>query len=197
MLGTILSSARYKNNMIKRLLIIAILLAALGIAVPVIWGVTQIGIKQTSDYTFCGGCHSMQPMVTSYLQDTHGGENPAGIRATCSDCHLPHDDPFTYLKQKSINGAWDVWMEFVVGADTVDWHAKRERREEFTYESGCLSCHNALTKSSVSTPATVVAHGPLVNGTETKHCVSCHEHVGHYRLSDAMTNFTGATQKSD
>lgn len=181
----------------KRLFGIIIILCCAGVAVPIFWGGTQIAIKETSDYEFCGGCHSMTPMVSSYLQDTHGGQNPAGIRATCSDCHLPHDGPFTYLKQKSINGAWDVWKEYIAGADDVDWHAKRERREEYTYNSGCLTCHNELGVSVVSTPATIVAHGPMLTGKGDDNCVGCHEHVGHYRLADALTNFTGATNHSD
>ncbi|MCG8671942.1 MAG: NapC/NirT family cytochrome c [Pseudomonadales bacterium] len=180
----------------KRILVIISILAVIGLATPIMWGVTEFGIKKTSDVEFCGGCHSMEPMASSYLQDVHGGNNAAGIRATCSDCHLPHTSSFAYLKQKSINGAWDVWVEYVVGAEDIDWHKKRERREEYTYQSGCLHCHEALEQAT-TTPATLVAHGPMLRGESDASCVSCHEHVGHYRLADALSNYTGATIQSE
>lgn len=173
----------------KRYFIILSILAIVGTATPIIWGITEVAIEKTSDHQFCGSCHSMEPMVKSFLLDTHGGNNPAGIQAHCTDCHLPHSDPFTYLKQKSINGAWDVWKEHIVGADDVDWHAKREQRESYTYISGCLHCHNQIENNSLatlSTPATWVAHGPMIRGERDNNCLECHQHVGHHNLADAL-----------
>lgn len=170
---------------VKLLLLIAVVSGA---AVPIIWGTTETAIKATSDYEFCSTCHSMQAMTVSYLADTHGGNNIAGIRASCSDCHLPHDNAFVYLAQKAKSGAWDVYKEHIAGADDVDWLAKRERREQYTYESGCLNCHNEIKQQKVNTAKSWLAHGPVFRGEVDKSCVSCHQHVGHHNLAQALLN---------
>src|SRR5690554_3655165 len=104
---------------IKALLILALA----GVGVVVSWAVTDTALNMTSDQQFCGSCHSMKPMQASFLRDPHGGRSTRGVRADCSDCHLPHDNHVNYLFQKARSGAWDIWMEFVIGAEEVDWHA--------------------------------------------------------------------------
>lgn len=177
----------------KRPLIVCMTLGLFGTAVPVFWGTTETAIKATSDHHFCGSCHSMEPMVTSFLSDTHGGNNPGGIQATCAQCHLPHTGPFRYLMQKSLTGAWDVWKEHVIGAEDVDWQAKRARRQQYTYNSGCLDCHNALDKSAAASPASWVAHQPMLKDginveDDSDNCVACHQHVGHHNLTQALNS---------
>jgi len=177
----------------KRPVMILLALGLVGVSIPLFWAGTHSAIKATSDHKFCGSCHSMEPMVTSFLADTHGGNNAGGIQATCAQCHLPHTGPLRYLMQKSINGAWDVWKEHIVGADDVDWQKKRERREEFTYNSGCLSCHNALDSSAGGRHATWIAHQPMLEDginldDPDDSCVACHQHVGHKNLTEALNS---------
>ena len=120
---------------IKSLLILALL----GSGVLLSWAFTDKALHLTSDHQFCGSCHSMKPMQASFLRDPHGGRSATGIQALCTDCHLPHDSTVNYLWMKARNGAWDVWKEFVLGAEDVDWHAKRARANAYVYDSGCLS----------------------------------------------------------
>lgn len=170
----------------KPLIKTALVIGLIGLAVPVFWAGTHSAIEATSDHEFCGSCHSMEPMVASFLQDTHGGRNPAGIQAVCTDCHLPHTGPFRYLIRKSINGAWDVWKEHVVGADDVDWQAKLAERERYTYVSGCKHCHNSLDTSAGGRHEVWRAHGPMLRGESDENCLSCHQHVGHKNLREAL-----------
>ena len=44
----------------------------------------------TSAEEFCVGCHSMQTPFNELKQTVHW-KNNSGVRATCPDCHLPHD----------------------------------------------------------------------------------------------------------
>lgn len=162
---------------IKVLLILT--LAGLGIVVS--WAVTDTALSMTSDQQFCGSCHSMKPMQASFLRDPHGGRSTTGVQAYCSDCHLPHDNYVSYLFQKARSGAWDMWMEFVIGAEDVDWHAKRLRANEYVYDSGCLKCHNNLQSGSELDNAQFVAHKPYFLGTIQDQCVDCHR-VGHTDL---------------
>lgn len=170
----------------KQLLKTVLVLTLIGLAVPLFWAATHSAIKATSNHEFCGSCHSMEPMVQSFLMDTHGGNNAGGIQAECTDCHLPHTGPLRYLKQKTINGLWDVWVEHIVGAENIDWQTKREHRESFTYISGCLGCHNNLDKAAGGRHEAWVAHGPMLRGEKDNNCLSCHQHAGHRNLTEAL-----------
>lgn len=66
-------------------------------------GISLLGaevVKKTGDEAFCGSCHDMQPMVKTFQQDTHGGNNAHGFTAECVDCHLPHNSTLGYLVSK-------------------------------------------------------------------------------------------------
>lgn len=158
------------------------ILATLAVLVIASWIGTDFALHKTSDAAFCGSCHSMKPMQLSFLQDTHGGRSTSGIQALCTDCHLPQDNYISYLYMKGKNGAWDVWKEYVLGADDVDWHGKLTEVNRYTYDSGCLKCHNRLQSASELSNKQFVAHKPYFQKRTDKTCVDCHK-VGHNNLS--------------
>ncbi len=156
------------------------------------WFVLSEIILSTSDVAFCGQCHSMKPIAASYFQDVHGGKNSSGFKVECTKCHLPHNNQINFFVQKTITGFYDFWVEHVTGADHVNWLAKRDRRGDFVYDSGCLKCHSNLQESTQSDPNAFVAHKPyFLNRTSVK-CVFCHPHVGHKDLVFSITKFYGA-----
>ncbi|MCD6400393.1 MAG: NapC/NirT family cytochrome c [Anaerolineales bacterium] len=62
-------------------------IGAFFVLVIVSWMVTETGIEVTSHADFCSVCHAMEPMTNSYHDSVHGGNNPRGIMAACTDCH--------------------------------------------------------------------------------------------------------------
>ena len=83
----------------------------------------------------------LSPMVKPYRQDVHGGSNKNGFRATCLECHLPHDSPMAYGLAKAKTGIHDLWAQWTYDLGKIYWIAKRIRREEYNYDSSCLNCH--------------------------------------------------------
>ena len=81
----------------SRLLLVAAIAAGIGIVMAASWAIVDTGIHATADHGFCTGCHSHEPIGSSYRESPHGGNNSAGWRATCSDCHIPQDDALHYL----------------------------------------------------------------------------------------------------
>jgi len=161
---------------------IALLCIGFGVAgLLVALGMAE-GIHATSGAEFCVGCHVMEPMVASYEEDVHGGKNVQGIRAECADCHLPHESVLGYVVAKGITGMKDVWGNIVLDPTKIDWQERREHREHFTYDSGCMKCHSALEEASMNNKQAFLPHRDYFSGTTNETCVSCHENVGHKNL---------------
>jgi len=158
----------------------ALILVVFAILVGV--GISFVGaemIERTSGDDFCSRCHSMKGAVAAYDEDVHGGNNKLGFKAKCVDCHLPHDNVFVYTKGKAYTGIKDILGE-LFWADTVDWKARLEQRQEFTYSNGCEKCHN-LNVIQYEIPKAFLAHKDYKTGKVTT-CIKCHEHVGHKNI---------------
>jgi len=164
-----------------------IYLAAIAIAVPLIvlasWIVTETMVQGTAGEEFCGSCHTMTPMVAAYRGDVHGGAHPQGVRAKCTQCHIPDDNVIVYILAKARFGLHDAWAQLTYDTDAIDWHAKRAHREMYVFDSACLGCHGELESATMSQPAAFVAHRPYFLGETQMRCVSCHPYVGHLYLT--------------
>src|SRR5512135_1554283 len=108
------------------LLAVVAVVAMLGI----IGGFTTT-VESTNSLEFCTSCHDMSYNYEEYKKTIHY-KNPAGVRAVCSDCHVPKKGWFSEMRRKVI-AAQDVWAEITGTIDTrekFDAHrldmAKRE-----------------------------------------------------------------------
>src|SRR4029079_10535616 len=52
---------------------------------------TATGLAWTNTETFCTGCHEMKDNVYAEYKGTIHDSNRSGVRATCPDCHVPHE----------------------------------------------------------------------------------------------------------
>lgn len=181
------------ENWRKGLRVVVIL--AIGIFTGIIgtWGGYH-AVKATSGEAFCSSCHVMEPMAAAYRRDPHSGAGPLGVRAECSDCHLPHDNVVHYLYQKGVDGIRDVYVNVLGSPEAIDWHARRDEREHYVYDSGCLACHTRVadiesgddTKSRMH--AKYAAHR---DDAEPIRCVSCHVSVGHKNMGHLIEEAFG------
>ena len=165
-----------------KLLRIGLVLAGLGVGAIASWAVLDTAFHATADYEFCTSCHAYEPIARAYREDIHGGNNPQGFRAACNDCHLPHDNSLHYFLVKAKHGVKDPLMELLKEPHEVDWHAIRERREEFVYDSACLECHKYLETASEGNRRAFRSHRRYFSDPDDYNCVECHKHVGHNRL---------------
>ena len=55
------------------------------------WGGFNTGMEATNQLKFCIGCHEMRDNVYVEYQETIHYKNRTGVRAICSDCHVPHE----------------------------------------------------------------------------------------------------------
>jgi len=171
---------------IPKWLLIVVLIGVAAIAFVVLpflsWMLADEGLHRTADIDFCMSCHSMKQFRGSYEADIHGGKNSYGIKVNCTNCHLDHTSSTAYFISKAQKGMHDLYVETFHDTEAIDWEANREHREAFTYDSGCLSCHNNLQRATMGENKAFVAHYDYFAGTTESQCVTCHQHVGHKNL---------------
>ena len=166
-----------------RVILLCVASGILGVAYALI---NAEAFHATSEAEFCISCHAMEPMVAAYEEDLHGGKNRFGIRASCCDCHLPHDTVTHYVIKKHTTSLKDIWGNFVTGPENIDWLEKRDHRERFAYDSGCLRCHGNLEAATKSNMKSFLPHRDYFLGRADLKCVTCHKHVGHRNLGNHL-----------
>jgi nitrate/TMAO reductase-like tetraheme cytochrome c subunit len=57
----------------------------------VFWGGFNTALELTNTEKFCTGCHEMRDNVFAELKTTIHFSNRSGVRASCPDCHVPHN----------------------------------------------------------------------------------------------------------
>ena len=67
-------------------------LVAVGFVVGILfWGGFNTALEATNRLEFCISCHEMRDTVYQEYQQTVHFKNRTGVRAICSDCHVPRD----------------------------------------------------------------------------------------------------------
>lgn len=174
-----------------KLLILALM--GMGIFVGLLLSlVTYYGLHKTSDQKFCVICHEMDPMVIAYKDDIHGGNGKLGASAKCVDCHLPHDNIMKYIFTKAKNGVVEGAIHVFGDPSKIDWMEKRNHREQFVFDNGCLECHgNILDATSISEQAQKMHehYKSLLNTSQEIRCVSCHVDAGHKNMRSVLNYY--------
>ena len=86
------------------------------IAGVVFWGAFNTALELTNTETFCTGCHEMRDNVYQELQTTIHFTNRSGVRAKCSDCHVPHN--WTDKMARKMQASKEVWAKIFGTVDT-------------------------------------------------------------------------------
>ncbi len=147
---------------------------------------TQVALAVTGTDEFCGtACHSHAQFVYPEHKLSFHYTNAIGVRATCTDCHVPHSYP-AKLFYKTRMGIADGYAEL---RGTISTRAKfdkeRWRLANIVWDemrannsANCRSCHDPLAWDSKKQPeAAVEAHKMFLAGKAT--CIDCHTGVAH------------------
>src|SRR5215217_1976040 len=90
----------------------------------VFWGGFHTAVDMTNTLEFCTTCHEMRDTVyQEYKQSVHYS-NRAGIRAICSDCHVPKD--WSHMMARKVKASFELWGKVTGTIDTREkFEAKR------------------------------------------------------------------------
>jgi cytochrome c-type protein NapC len=161
------------------------------------WGAFNTAMEATNTETFCTGCHEMRDNVFVELKTTIHYTNRSGVRAVCSNCHVPHD--WTDKMARKMQASKEVWGKIFGSIDTQEKF--RDKRLELAQHEWarfkandsleCRNCHNYefmdFTRQSVR-----AEHALDLSGEQEKTCIDCHRvsHTGSRTSHQATRRLT-------
>lgn len=157
-----------------------VLLSALGGILA--WGGVNAGLEHTNTEQFCSDCH-MNDVVPEYRQTVHYS-NRSGVKAICSDCHLPHE--FIPKWTRKIQAAKELYAHVTGKVDTKEKFeahrlemAEREwARMKANNSQECRNCHN-FDDMDFTQQKTVAQEMHSRAQDEGKTCIDCHKGIAH------------------
>ena len=84
----------------------------------IFWGGLNTGMEATNTIAFCTSCHEMHDNVYQEYQGTIQDSNRTGVRAICSDCHVPKD--WLHKVARKINASNEVYHWLVGTVNTKE-----------------------------------------------------------------------------
>jgi cytochrome c-type protein NapC len=161
----------------------------------VFWGAFNTAVEITNTEAFCVSCHEMRENVFVELKSTIHYTNRSGVRATCPDCHVPHE--WTDKMARKMAASKEVWGKIFGTISTrekfLDKRLELAQREWARFKANnsleCRNCHDLdfmdFTRQSVR--AAEAHERFLASGEKT--CIDCHKGIAH-KLPD-MTGVEG------
>ena len=151
----------------------------------VFWGGFNTALEATNTETFCTSCHEMQDNVFAELKSTIHYSNRSGVRATCPDCHVPHQ--WTSKIARKMQASKEVWGKIFGTINTREKFLDK-RRELAEHEWArlkandsleCRNCHNynSMDITRQSPRAGAIHERHLLSGDKT--CIDCHKGIAH------------------
>ena len=155
----------------------------------VFWGGFNTALEVTNTERFCISCHSMRDTVYPELQGTIHWENNAGVRATCPDCHVPHN--WTDKIARKMQASKEVFGAIVGTIDTPEkFEAKRLELAQHEWKRfaankslECKSCHSydSMKWDEMSPRAQVQMKQAAA---KDQSCIDCHKGIAHHLPSN-------------
>ncbi len=158
----------------------------------IFWGGFNTAMEVTNTLDFCISCHEMEENVYQEYKKTIHYTNRSGVRATCSDCHVPR--PWIHKVVRKIQASNEVFHKILGTIDTPEkfnnerlglaknvWKAMKS-----TDSRECRNCHNFDSmnpadqkKRSRKQHATAMEEGNT--------CIDCHKGIAHHKIHDKLT----------
>lgn len=150
----------------------------------IFWGGFNTALEATNSLEFCISCHEMRDTVYQEYKQTIHYSNRTGVRAVCSDCHVPKD--WVHKMARKIQASGEIYGKLMGTIDTPEkFEAKRLELAEHewarmkkTDSRECRNCHSfdGMAKDA-QTPTAWRRHQGAQKKGET--CIDCHKGIAH------------------
>lgn len=157
----------------------------------IFWGGFNTAMEATNTLGFCRSCHEMEDTVYQEYKQTIHYQNRTGVRATCSDCHVP--DPWIHKVVRKIQASKELYHKALGSIDTPEkfeakrltlakrvWTAMKE-----TDSRECRNCHNLESMNpEFQKPRARKQHLSAFENGAT--CIDCHKGIAHKQIRDQL-----------
>lgn len=150
------------------------------------WGGFNTGMEATNTLEFCISCHEMRDNVYQEYKKTIHYSNRTGVRAECSDCHVPKD--WTHKIIRKVQASKELYGKVMGTIDTKEkFEAKRLQlaRNEWTRMKAsdsreCRNCHSFEgMDTSKQRQRAQKQHENAKADQQT--CIDCHKGIAHQK----------------
>jgi cytochrome c-type protein NapC len=141
----------------------------------IFWGAFNTALELTNTEQFCISCHEMESNVYEELTRTVHFSNRSGVRASCPDCHVPHE--WTDKIARKMQASKEVWGKIF---GTINTRRKvLDHRLKANDSLECRNCHSsvAMDLSKQTERAATIHTRYLLSGEAT--CIDCHKGIAH------------------
>lgn len=158
----------------------------------VFWGGFHTVVEATNTEAFCISCHEMYDNVYLEYQETIHYSNRTGVRAVCSDCHVPKEwGPKMLRKIAATRELYGKAFGTINTAEKFEAKrlqlARREWRRMLANDSlECRNCHS-LESMNLEVQARRSSRQHATAMEEGTTCIACHQGIAH-RLPEGMTD---------
>jgi cytochrome c-type protein NapC len=148
------------------------------------WGGFNTGMEATNTLEFCISCHEMEKTVYQEYQKTIHYTNRTGVRAMCSDCHVPKD--WVHKMARKFAASKELYGKFMKTIDTPEkFEAKRLdlarnewKRMKASDSRECRNCHSFEGMNlEVQKQRARKQHEIGLRDKQT--CIDCHKGIAH------------------
>jgi cytochrome c-type protein NapC len=152
----------------------------------IFWGGFNTAMEATNTLDFCISCHEMRDTVYQEYKKTIHYSNRTGVRAVCSDCHVPKD--WVHKMARKIQASGEVYGKIMGTIDTPEkFEAKRLQlaRNEWARMKGsdsreCRNCHTFEgMNTEVQKQRARKQHELALRDKQT--CIECHKGIAHQK----------------
>ncbi|MDR2113339.1 MAG: NapC/NirT family cytochrome c [Candidatus Accumulibacter sp.] len=146
--------------------------------------VFNVAMNETNTEAFCISCHEMRNNNYREYQDTIHYANRSGMRAMCSDCHVPKE--FMPKMIAKIKASKDLYHSILGTIDTPEkFEARRPEMARREWErmkandsQECRNCHDADSFDyGLQGYRSVQQHEEGLRTGQT--CIDCHKGIAH------------------
>ena len=147
------------------------------------WGGFHWSLEATNTEEFCVSCHTMETNLGEYRETIHYN-NHSGVRAICSDCHVPKE--WNHKVKAKIMAVKDVWHEMRGSIATPEQYEERRlkmatavwKKMKASDSRECRNCHNFdYMDFTIQEARAASEHQRAIDTGMT--CIDCHQGIAH------------------
>ena len=151
----------------------------------IFWGGFHTAMEATNTLAFCTSCHEMSYVYEEYQQTVHY-KNASGVRAICSDCHVPK--PWAHKVIRKIKATNELFHKMLGTINTKEkFEANRLAMAQRVWEDmratnsrECRNCHSLETMNlEIQDRQAQRRHTLEWFEKKGETCIDCHEGIAH------------------